>query len=633
MITTAYIKDTYAASKLLKFSTLSPFIHIDYSCWIFNCVENPNGFIYNTMMRACLNKNCVKGAVFFYRMMLLNNEGADNYTYPILVQAMGQAHNHVLKVGFEVDVYVKNILISMYFGCGRVRDARKVFDGSGVRDLVSWNSMLAGYVMMGDVNEAKVMYDLMPERNVIASNLMIVLLGRCGRLSEALKLFDEVSAKDLVSWTALISCYEQNEMYEDALTMFAEMNGCGIGMDEVVLVVVLSACTHLSIVKTGEMIHRFSLRIGIDSYVNLQNALIHMYSTCGNILAAENLFKVSCQSDQISWNSMISGDLKCGKSDKARELFDSTTEKDIVTWSAMISGYAQLGHFAETLALFQMMLHQEVRPDEVTFVTSLSQGKWVHAYIRKNGFKINALLGTTLVDMYMKCGCVENAQEVFLGMEDKGVSSWNALILGFAINGVVEKSLETFSVMKKCGVEPNEITFVAVLSACRHMGVVEEGRSHFESMIQKHGIAPNIKHYGCMVDLLGRAGLLKEAEELIESMPMVPEIATWGALLGACKKTWKLIELQPDHDGFHVLYYLIYASKGNWQDVGEIRGMMTQNSVVKTPGCTGDRTHPRIHEIEEMLTEISKRLRVMGYSPDMRFHHFKDGSCSCKEYW
>ncbi|KAL1807489.1 hypothetical protein ACET3Z_024479 [Daucus carota] len=239
--------------------------------------------------------------------------------------------------------------------------------------------------MMGDVNEAKVMYDSMPERNVIASNSMIVLLGRCGRLSEARRLFDEVGAKDLVSWTALISCYEQSGMYEEALTMFAEMNCCGIGMDEVVLVSVLSACTHLSIVKTGEMIHRLSLRIGIDSYVNLQNALIHMYSTCGNILAAENLFKVSCQLDQISWNSMISGYLKCGKSDKARELFDSMTEKDIVTWSAMISGYAQLGLFAETLTLFQMMLHQEVRPDEVTFVSvisacthlaALSQGKW-----------------------------------------------------------------------------------------------------------------------------------------------------------------------------------------------------------------------------------------------------------------
>lgn len=206
--------------------------------------------------------------------MLLNNVGADNYTYPILVQAMGcygcvfegkQVHNHVLKVGFEGDVYVKNTLISMYVNCGSVRDARKVFDGRGVRDLVSWNSMLAGYVMMGDVKEAKVMYDLMPERNVIASNSMIVLLGRCGRLSEARRLFDEVEEKDLVSWTALISCYEQSGLYEEALIVFAEMNGCGVVMDEVVLISVLSACAHLSVVRTGEMVHGLSLRIGIDS--------------------------------------------------------------------------------------------------------------------------------------------------------------------------------------------------------------------------------------------------------------------------------------------------------------------------------------------------------------------------------
>ncbi|WOH14260.1 hypothetical protein DCAR_0933777 [Daucus carota subsp. sativus] len=481
-------------------------------------IQFTTAYIKDTYAACCL----------FYRMMLLNNEGADNCTYPILGR---QVHNHVLKVGFEVDVYVKNTLISM--------DARKVFDGSGVRDSVSWNSMLAEYVMMGDLHEAK-----------------------------ALRLFDE-GAKDLVSWTALT------------------IQG--------LLVSILSACAHLSVVKTGKMIHGLSLRIGIDSYVNLQYDLMHMYSTCGNILAAEEIFKVSYQLDQISWNSMISGYLKCGKSDKARELFDSMSEKDTVTWSLMISCHAQL-----------------VRLDEATFVSvisacthlpTLSLGKWLHACIRKNGFKINAIL--------------ENAQEFFHGMEEKGVSSWNVLILGFAMIDNI------------CGCS----------SACRHMGLVEEGRSHFESMIHKQGIAPNIKHYGCMVDLLGRAGLLKEAEELIVSMPMFPEVATWGALLGACERHddnemgerigRKLIELQPYHDGFHVLLSNIYVSKGNWHDVGEIRGMMMRNSMLKTPGCrsieatgvvyeflAGDRTHPRIHEIEEMLTEMSKRLRVMGYLPD-----------------
>lgn len=745
MTFTGYIKDTYAASRLLKFSTDSQFIHIDYSVKVFNHIENPNGFIYNTMMKAYLKRNYPQNAVSLYKLMLQNNVSPDNYTYPILVQAMAarisifegkEVHNHVLKVGFDLDVYVQNTLINMYAVCGNLDDARRLFDESPVLDSVSWNSILAGYVQMGDVKEAKLIFDQMPKRNIIASNSMIVLLGRSGRLTEARHLFDEMDEKDLVSWTALISCYEQNELYEEALVMFMEMNGNGIAMDEVVVVSVLSACAHLAIVRTGEIIHGLGLIIGIDSYVNLTNSLIHMYSTCGNIMAAEKLFKASYKLDQISWNSMISGYMRCGSGDKARELFDSMPEKDIVSWSAMISGYAQLGQFFETVSLFQKMLHEDVRPDETTFVSvisacthlaALDQGKWVHAYIKKNGLKVNIVLGTTLIDMYMKCGCVENALEVFNGMEVRGVSSWNALILGLAMNGLVESSLEMFSDMKKCGVEPNEITFVAVLGACRHMGLVEEGRKHFDCMIQKHNIAPNVKHYGCMVDLLGRAGLLKEAEELIESMPMVPDVATWGALLGACKKHGdneigervgrKLIELQPDHDGFHVLLSNIYASKGNWDDVADIRGMMTQHGVVKTPGCStieaagivheflaGDRTHPKINEIEEMLNEMAKRLKLMGYSPDTnevsfdvdeedkettvfrhseklaiafgliatsppapirimknlricndchaaaklisrafnreiiirdrhRFHHFKQGSCSCKEYW
>ncbi|CAK9174752.1 unnamed protein product [Ilex paraguariensis] len=745
MIFTGYIKDAYAASRMLKFSTDSSFIHIVYSQKIFNRIENSNGFICNTMMRAYVQRNYPQEAVFLYKLMLENNVCPDNYTYPILVRACTlrflefegkEIHDHVLQTGFDSDVYVQNTMINMYAVCGNICGARKVFDESLVLDLVSWNSMLAGYVQMGNVEEANLIFGLMPKKNLIASNSMIVLLGRSGRVSEACLLFNEMQGKDLVSWTALISCYEQNDMHEEALNTFVQMNANGIMVDDVIVISVLSACAHLSAVKTGELIHGLVLRIGIESYINLQNALIHMYLMCGRIRAAEQLFSASHHLDLISWNSMISGYLKCGSVEKARELFDSMLEKDIVSWSAMISGYVQLDRFSETLALFQKMQLGDIRPDETTLVSvisacthlaALDQGKWIHAYIRKNGLSINVILGTTLIDMYMKCGCVENAVEVFDEMEKKGVSSWNALILGFAMNGQVERSLEMFSDMKKHGVEPNEITFVAVLGACRHMGLVDEGRCYFDSMIHSHNIEPNFKHYGCMVDLLGRAGLLKQAEQLINSMPMAPDVATWGALLGACKKHGdnemgervgrKLIELQPNHDGFHILLSNIYASKGNWDDVLEIRRMMVDQGVVKTPGCSlieaggvvheflaGDETHPQINEIEVMLGEIAKRLKNLGYVPHReevsldideeekattlfrhseklavafgliaicpstpirimknlricndchtvvklisqafnreivvrdrhRFHHFKQGSCSCLEYW
>ncbi|KAL3591071.1 hypothetical protein D5086_009711 [Populus alba] len=453
MILSGFFKDSFAASRLLKFSTELPFININKSYQIFSHIENPNGFICNTMMKGYMQRNSPCKAIWVYKLMLESNVAADNYTYPILFQSCSVRlaefdgkciQDHVLKVGFDSDVYIQNTLINMYAVCGNLSDARKVFDGSSVLDMVSWNSMLAGYVLVGNVEEAKDVYDRMPERNVIASNSMIVLFGKKGNVEEACKLFNEMKQKDLVSWSALISCYEQNEMYEKALILFKEMNANGIMVDEVVVLSVLSACSRLLVVITGKLVHGLAVKVGIETYVNLQNALIHMYSSCEEVVTAQKLFSESCWLDQISWNSMISGYVKCGEIEKARALFDSMPDKDNVSWSAMISGYAQQDRFTETLVLFQEMQIEGTKPDETilvsvisacTHLAALDQGKWIHAYIRKNGLKINIILGTTLINMYMKLGCVEDALEVFKGLEEKGVSTWNALILGLAMNG------------------------------------------------------------------------------------------------------------------------------------------------------------------------------------------------------
>ncbi|KAG9143469.1 hypothetical protein Leryth_016458 [Lithospermum erythrorhizon] len=750
-IITGLFKDTYAASRILKLasqrSLLLSFIDSNYCKKIFISIKNSNGFIWNTMMKAYMIRNQPKNVILMYKDLIFKGLFCliDNYTFPIVVQSCGvwcaefegrEVHDHVVKMGFEFDVYVVNNLINMYGLCGNMRDARRVFDESPVLDVVSWNSILSGYVQAGDVDGAMRIYDQMPRRSVIASNSMVVLLGKSGKVDEARELFNRMEDRDLVSWTAMISSFEQNEMYVEALTLFRKMHGYQIRLDDVVLVTVLSVCTNTLVVRTGQLIHGLINLIGLVSYVNLQNALIHMYSTFGDVKAAEILFNSSSHLDLISWNSMISGYLRCSLVEKAREIFDSMPKKDIISWTAMISGYSQHGRFENTVGFFQKMLVEGVKPDEITLVSvisacthlsSLDQGKWIHAYIRKNGIKMNVMLGTTLIDMYMKSGCLESAMEVFNQMEKRGVSSWNALILGLAMNGQVERALKLFHEMQTYGVTPNEVTFVAVLGACRHMGLVDEGRRYFDSMIRLHNIEPNIKHYGCMVDLLGRAGLLIEAEKLIDSMPMTPDVATWGALLGACRKYGdkemgermgrKLIKLQPDHDGFHVLLSNIYASKGSWENVLDIRGTMQQHGVVKIPGCSmieangivheflaGDKSHPLMNEIELMLDEIASRLKMMGYAPNTdevlldieeeekgttifrhsdklaiafgliaisppapiriiknlricndchaaakliskafsreivvrdrhRFHHFKQGGCSCMEYW
>ncbi|XP_026450582.1 pentatricopeptide repeat-containing protein At1g05750, chloroplastic-like [Papaver somniferum] len=624
MVVSGFIKDTYAASRLIHFSSTAPFIHSNHLFHILNHIENSNGFTWNVVMKSFLQRKSPQMLIPLYKMMLQKNVEPDNYTFPLLLQSCGvrlcefdgkMIHDHVMKMGFEYDVYVVNTLINIYVVCGNLRDARQLFDKSLVLDSVSWNSMLAGYVKAGDVEEAKSIFDQMPERNIIASSSMIDLFGKTGRTTEARCLFDEMFENDMVSWSAMISCYEQNGMFEEALVLFAEMNCKGVMVDEIVIVTVISACANLLAYNEGKLTHGLAVRIGIEPYINIQNALIHMYSKCGDIRSSQRLFEESPLLDEISWNSMISGYSKAGFIRHARRLFDSMPKKDVVSWGAMISGYAQHEQYEETLELFHDMQLGEVKPDESTLVSVVSacahlnnvdQGSSVHSYIRNNDIKINPILGATLIDMYLKSGCVQNAMEVFNGMEEKGVSTWNALIMGLAVNGSVEVSFEKFSEMQRCGVEPNDVTFLGILSACRHAGLVDEGRRYFESMISIHNIEPNIKHYGCMVDLLGRAGALEEAEELIEDMPMEPDVATWGALLGACEKHGntdmgerigtKLIERYPDHDGFHVLLSNFYTSMGEWEKGAEIRGKMKKQGVVKIPGWSSIEADGEVHK-------------------------------------
>ncbi|KAG6528373.1 pentatricopeptide repeat-containing protein At3g62890-like [Zingiber officinale] len=657
MVTTGFTKDTFAASRLLSFAVASPFFNLDYSYQLLMQIDTPNAFTWNTLMRGYIQRHYPQFCLPLYSLMLGRNMVPDNYTHPILIGAAGirsselegmQIHSHVVKFGFETDVYALNTLINMYSVCGNLDDAQLLFDRSPVLDSVSWNSILAAHVQAGNVAEAVRIYEQMPEHNIIASNSMIALFGRSNCVSDARKLFDGMDVRDVVSWTAMISCYEQNELFTEALEMFCRMKREAVPLDEVVMVSSISACNKLEAIKMGEAIHAIVIEEGFESYVNPQNALIHLYSNHGDIVAARRLFDCCSLLDQISWNSMILGYSKCGLLCEARMLFNAAPVKDVVTWGTMIAGCAQHDRFMEALELFGQMLNGPIMPNESALVSvisacahlsALEQGKWVHAYIKKNGFHINIFLGTTLIDMYMKCGSIGTALEVFDALKDRGITTWNAMISGLAMNGLIKESLEKFADMEKCRVIPNEITFVGVLSACRHAGLVEEGRKHFCSMQKTYGILPNVKHYCCMVDLFGRAGLLKEAEELVESMPMTPDVATWGALLGACKKHSaievgerigkKLIELEPQHDGFHVLLANIYASKGRWDDVMKLRCTMKERGVTKIPGCSmiesngvvheflaGDRNHPQIVKIDKMLDEMASRLKIEGYQPN-----------------
>lgn len=374
-----------------------------------------------------------------------------------------------------------------------------------------------------------------------------------------------------------------------------------------------------------------------------------MYASCGNLGCARLVFDEIPQPDLPSWNSIVNATLQVGLIDIARDLFDAMPERNVISWSCVINGYVRFGRYKEALALFremQMLGANDVRPNEFTMSSvlaacgrlgALEHGKWAHAYIDKCGMPIDVVLGTALIDMYAKCGSVEKARRVFSNLgPNKDVMAWSAMISGLAMHGLAEESLTFFSNMINQGAKPNAVTFLAVLCACVHGGLVKEGKDYFRRMIEDYSITPAIQHYGCMVDLYSRVGLIKEAWNVIKSMPMEPDVLVWGALLSgsrthgdieACELALKkLIELEPSNSGAYVLLSNVYAKKGRWEDVKHVRYLMEAKGIKKVPGCSsievggvlheffvGDNSHPEATQIHMMLEEMLERLKAEGY--------------------
>ncbi|RIA04108.1 hypothetical protein BRARA_K01695 [Brassica rapa] len=347
-------------------------------------------------------------------------------------------------------------------------------------------------------------------------------------------------------------------------------------------------------------------------------------------------------------HAMVTACARCGDVGFARKLFEEMPEKDPIAWNAMISGYAQVGESREALDLFHLMQLEGVKVNAVSMISvmsactqlgALDQGRWGHSYIERNKIKITVRLGTTLVDLYAKCGDMNRAMEVFWGLEEKNVYTWSSALNGFAMNGFGEKCLELFSLMKRDGVTPNAVTFVSVLRGCSVVGLVDEGQRHFDSMRDEFGIEPQLDHYGCLVDLYARAGHLEEAVGIIQRMPMKPHAAVWSSVLHASRMyknlelgvlaSKKMLELETTNHGAYVMLSNIYAESDNWENVSHVRQSMKSRGVRKEPGCSvmevngevheffvGDKSHPRYTEIESFWKEISRRLRLAGYKAD-----------------
>ncbi|KAF3791876.1 Pentatricopeptide repeat-containing protein [Nymphaea thermarum] len=542
-----------------------------------------------------------------------------------------------------------NCMLSMYVRLGKVLNAWLVFGKMKERDVFSWNVMVGGYAKSGFLEEALNLYHqllwvgIRPDvYTVIAActsldderigreihgfvlvtgmgvetsvqNALIQRYANVGRLQVGIEVFSRMNLRDVVSWTSLISGYIRNNMHDKAVEVYDEMRLVGVMPDEITLAMVILSCASVGLLEKGIQLHEFADKNGFTSCIIVCNTLIHMYSK-----------------------------LKC--IDRAVKVFKEMQEKNVISWTTMIMGFHINHKSFEALNFFRQMLCK-LKPNYVTVLVAISTcakfgalkcGKEIHAYVLRNGFSFEGFLPNSLLDLYVRCSRIDTAYNLFNTMKCKDVAAWNTLIAGYARQGCGSEAISLFEEMKDKGVVPDEVTFVTLLCACSKSRMVNEGWQIFLNMTKEYSIIPNLKHYACMVDLLGRAGLLVEANEFIEKMPVKPDAAVWGALLGACrihrcvelgeKAARYILELEPHNIGYYILICNVYAEAGRWDEVAKVRRLMRDRGLSVDPGCSwvevkgqvhaflsGDRSHPLTREIHAVLNGFYERMEATGY--------------------
>ncbi|KAJ7534043.1 hypothetical protein O6H91_13G076700 [Diphasiastrum complanatum] len=522
-------------------------------------------------------------------------------------------HARVKEVGLEADTIVGTALVDMYAKCSNMNKARVVFDKIMQRDVISWNALIGGSIQNGLAehglqyfeemrkegikpdrvtfmsvlkgcgsiaakDEGKLVHSLIIKdgfhKDVHIVNCLIDMYAKLGNIGKALHVFDQLVGRDVVSWNVMISGFIQHGFDQQVLQLFRRMQQEGQTPDGITFVSVLKACGSLRNLDIGKLIHAQIIDAGLEPNVFVGNALIDMYSKCRSL-------------------------------DEARQVFNALALKDLVSWNSMIAGYAQHGFCKDALELFKLMQSSGVKADTATFVSilkacgniaAIDQGRKIHAQICETGLDLDLVVGSTLVDMYGKCGDLEKAHQVFDNLNRRDVVLFNALISGYSKHGFGQQAVDVFKLMLQEGMKPTDVTFVAVLSACSHANLLDDGFRFYNSMSCNFGITPKMQHYACMVDLLGRTGNLLEAEDFLKNMPVKPDDVVWMSLLAACRMHGNvhlgrlafesIVKLNPSSEAAYIQMSNIYAEANRWEDVAEVRKKMMEAGVKKTAGCT-----------------------------------------------
>ncbi|WCJ37383.1 Tetratricopeptide repeat (TPR)-like superfamily protein [Euphorbia peplus] len=670
-----FLSDLYVGSSLI--SGFSKFGLFDYAKKILEQMSVRNAVSINGLMVGLVRQKCGEDAakVFIETRNLVD---INHDTYVVLLSAFAEfgqleegvkkgreVHGYTIRTGLnDVKVAIGNGLINMYAKCGAIDDARLVFRHMGVRDSVSWNSMISVLDQNECFEDAIKYYREMRRNGLTASNFtMISTLSSCASLgsivlgqqihnevlkfgldldvsvsnsllavyaetrylSECLKVFSLMLGYDQVSWNTMIGAMADSDVpFSRAVEYFLEMMRGGWSPNRVTFLSILAAAVS-SLPQNGlsEQIHALMLKHHIAEDTAIENALLFCYGKSGAVDYCEKIFsKMSDRRDEISWNSMISGYIHNGVLPKAMDL----------VWFMMQRGQ-QLDCFTFATVL-----------SACASVATLERGMEVHACAVRGCLESDVVVGSALVDMYSKCGRIDYASRFFELMPVRNVYSWNSMISGFARHGFGGKALKLFTQMKLDNQVPDHVTFVGVLTACSHAGLVDEGFGHFKSMTDTYGLAPKIEHYSCMVDLLGRAGKLDKIEKFINEMPMNPNVLIWRTVLGACSQAngsktelgrraaEMLLSVEPQNAVNYVLLSNMYASGGKWEEMAKARRAMREAEVKKEAGCTwvtmkdgvhvfvaGDKKHPERELIYGKLKELNEKIRLAGYVPETKF--------------
>jgi pentatricopeptide repeat protein len=607
--------DIYVGSSLIDMYTKCG--SLEEAWGVFNRMPTRNVVTWNAMILGHVKCGQGQKALELSRQMQSANVQPTPVTFVGVLNACASVgalkegrvvHEQIVQSRCESNPFVGSSLVDMYAKCGSIDDAWRVFQQLSTHDVVTWNSMIMGYVKCGQGQKTLELYRQMAlegvqpdavtfmgllnacaslqaleegrrihvqivqtrfESHVYVASSLVNMYAKCGSLENAWTVFNRMPARDVVAWSAMILGHVKSGQGQKALELFQQMQHAGLQPDSVTFVGMLNACASEMALEVGRNIHEQIVQSGYESDVSVGSSLVDMYTKCGNVEDAWKVFNRMPTRTVVSWNAMILGHVKCRQGQKA-------------------------------LDLFQRMKQEEVQPDPVTFVGVLNacaiigaieEGRYIHAHTIQSGCDSDAYVATSLIDMYAKCGSLEDAWKVFNKMPTHNIASWNAMLGGYAMHGHAEKALGQFEQMCEAGVEINSVTFLCLLAACSHAGKVDEGMHYLESMGSVYDISVAVENYAHVVDLLGHAGCLHNTEGLINTMSCEPNVVVWKALFAACRlhgnvemaeRIGKLvIALDPGSVIGYVLLSNIYATAGKWDLRANIQRQMSERGVRK----------------------------------------------------